>query len=407
MPQFSYKARDKNGVMRTGSRFASTLDQLNNDLINEGIFPLEIKLFKEKSAFAENFENWMQGEALHKQELAIFSRQMKLLYQAGVPMVTAFKQLSAHTRSKRLAKALLGVIQYLEKGQSLASSLEHYPKVFSPLIINIVRIGENTGHLDKAFEHIHEYLEFDANNLKQVKSAFRYPIFVLISIILAIIVLNIFVIPSFGRFYVNLTVPLPWQTRLLIGSSNVMMHYGIYFLMAFGIIGFYLMRYIRSPIGKAKFDKLLLSLPVFGSLLRRIILIRFAQSLAIMHSSGLSITQSLTLVREIIDNTYIQNQIADAQEAIERGSSFVSSINKIPLFTQLEIQILAVGEKNGELTPALKYIATFHSEEIVFELKRISDLIGPILIAVVSGLILIIALGVYLPIWNMINLVHT
>lgn len=406
MPQFSYRGRDREGNMRTGQRFATTIDNLNSELINEGISPIQISESTPTQSIQDKILDFFHNSNQHAEEMAIFARQMQLLHKAGVPMVTALKQLAANTRSKRLGHALLGITTHLEQGQSLAAAMQQYPKIFSPLIVNIVRIGENTGHLSESFGHIHQYLEFEANNSKQIKSAFRYPVFVLISIFFAVIVLNVFVVPTFARFYTNLTMELPWQTQLLIGSSNFIRHYGFYLLGGLAIGGFFLLRYISTPEGKYQWNRLELRIPVFGNLLKRIILIRFSQSLAIMLGSGLAITQSLVLLKEIILNAYIVRQLSEMQEAIEGGTSFTNAIAKVDLFTPLEIQILAVGEKNGELSPALSYIATFHSQEISFDLKRIHDLIGPIMIAAVSVLILIIALGVYLPIWNMVNLSH-
>ncbi|TAK71739.1 MAG: type II secretion system F family protein [Gammaproteobacteria bacterium] len=406
MPQFNYRGRDKEGQLRAGQRVAPSADQLNSDLIKEGIFPIHIAIVKEHADYLEKLQEWFQGQSLHTSELAIFARQMQLLHRAGVPIVTALQQLSSHTRSRRLAHALNGIIEHLEKGESLATAMQYYPSIFSPLMVNIIQIGESTGHLDQAFEHIHEYLEFETSTVKQIRSAFRYPIFVLISIAIAIVVLNLFVIPTFSRFFLNLSVSLPWQTRVLINISNFFVH-DIYYLIAILVVGgFFLYRYLKSPQGKYRWNKLELRIPIFGKLLKRIILIRFCQSMSIILSSGLSVTQSLVLVKNIIPNAYIVAQISEMQDAIERGVPFTQALKKVDLFTHLEIQILAVGEKNGELSPALSYIGHFHGDEIAFDLKRISDMIGPVLMGFVSLLILIIALGIYLPIWNMINLTH-
>lgn len=406
MPQFIYRGRDRGGHLRVGQRFAFSADNLGIELIKEGISPIQIKLSHSERSYLDKFHDWAQGETLHLQELAIFSRQMELLHKAGVPMVTALKQLAAHTRSYRLAHALHGVIEHLEKGQSLSSAMYYYPEAFSPLIINVIQIGENTGHLSEAFAHLHSYLEFEASSTKQIKSAFRYPIFVSVSIIFAIIILNIFVIPTFAKFYVGLTVSLPWQTRLLIGISNSVVDYGMYLLVVVVASSIMIYRYVRTPQGRYRWNHYALHIPFIGNLLKRIILIRFAQSLSIILTSGISVTQGLTLVKNIINNTYIGEQISRMQEGIERGVPFTQALTKIELFTPLEIQILGVGEKNGELSPALNYISNFHGQEIEFDLKRMNDWIGPIMITAISILILIIALGVYLPIWNMINLVH-
>lgn len=406
MPQFVYRGRDKNGILRAGQRFAGTIDELNNDLAREGIFPIDIKEFIQQDSTLDRLKSMLQGQTLHLEEMSIFSRQMQLLSKSGVPIIPALRQLASYTRSLKLASALNGIVEELEKGKSLSSAMSNYPRVFSPLVVNIVHIGENTGHLTEAFGHLHEYLDFEAKNRKMIKAAFRYPTFVLISIFLAITILNIFVIPTFARFYSNIDVPLPWETRFLIGMSDLVTHHGFLILGMFFGVSYVIYRYIHSPSGQYKFHHLLLRLPIFGRLYRRLILIRFAQSLAITLNSGVPVSQGLLLVKNLLNNKYIEAQVAAAQELIERGTSFTQSMAQIELFSPLENQIIAVGEKNGELGPAMSYISNFQNSEIEFDLKRLSDQIGPILIAAISGLVLIVALGIYLPVWNMINLIH-
>lgn len=407
MPEYSYRGRDKEGKLRSGERFAASLDVLSNELIKEGIFPISITVIQTKKPFLLNFKDLFQSKQLQLQELATFSRQMQLLHQAGVPIVTAIKQLGSYSRSTTLAAALEGIVDQLEKGQSLATAMAHYPDVFTPLMISLIQIGEQTGHLSEAFGHIYQYLTFESNSKKQIKAALRYPTFVIVTVFIAILSLNLFVIPTFAKFYSNLDTGLPWETQLLISVSNIFVYYGIYILIALIGLVYWFLRYLKTPTGKFKWDKFLLKLPLVGHLLKRINLIRLTQSLSIILSSGITITQGITLVKNIINNAYISDQLNQMQADIERGVSFTQAIVKVDLFTPLEVQILAVGEKNGELTPALTYIANFHGQEIEFDLKRMSDYIGPILIGIVSVLVLIIALGIYLPIWNMINLVHS
>jgi MSHA biogenesis protein MshG len=201
-------------------------------------------------------------------------------------------------------------------------------------------------------------------------------------------------------------MPLPWETRLLIGMSNIIMHYGVYLLLGFFGFCYLIYRYLQTPGGKNKYHRMLLRMPIFGKIYRRLILIRLSQTLAIILNSGIHISQGLSLVKNSLNNQYIEDQLTAAQELIERGTSFTQAMTQIELFTPLEHQIISVGEKNGELGPALSYIGTFQSGEIEFDLKRLNDSIGPILIGAISGLVLIVALGIYLPIWNMVDLVH-
>lgn len=405
MPEYTYRGRDKDGKVKVGQRTAKDIDALNMELISEGIIPLDIRLFSTDRTILDSLRNLIQGHSLYLEELTIFFRQMQILMRAGVPIIIALTQLGQYTRSHRLQLALKGTISYLEKGLDLATSMSHFPDVFTPLVTDIVRIGESTGKLPESFEQLHGYLQFEYNNSKMIKSAFRYPIFLSISIIFAIIILNIFVIPTFAQFYSSSEVSLPWETRLLIGSSHFITHQGIYVVIALIIITISLVRYIKSAEGRLQWNHFELRIPIFGNLLKRLILIRFSQSTAIAINAGISVIQSLTIVSNIINNAYIAKQIDVMKGSIERGQNFTKAISAIELFSPIELQIMSVGERNGELGPALNYISEFHSREVEYDLKRINDYLGPILIAAVSFLILIVALGVYLPIWNMINLV--
>ena len=403
--QFSYKGRDKEGRLISGQRHANDADSLNTELLKEGISVIQISLAPSKHSYWDKIQNQLKSDHLDFDELAIFARQMQLLHQANVPMVTAIKQLATYTRSARFARVLYSVTDDLEKGQPLSISMQQHVEIFSPIMISIIQIGEKTGRLSEAFGHIHQYLAFESDTRKQIKTIFRYPLFVLISIFSAFIILNVFVIPTFAKFYVNLDVPLPWQTYILIGMSNFLTHYGGYTLLFFFLLGCLLFRYLHTTQGKYRWNKYELRLPLIGNLLKRVILIRFARAFKIVINAGISIDQGLLLIKDTLSNTYVTEQLAQVQEAIKRGTDFTHAIVKINLLTPLEIQILSVGEKNGELGPAFDYIANFHSHEIEFDLKRINDQTGPLLTGVMAILILIIALGVYLPVWNMVNLI--
>ncbi len=406
MPQFTYRGRDKTGALRSGERTANSADTLNEELSREGIFTTEIREKVSTESFTEKFNSYFQNETLHLEELAMFARQMELLTKSGVPIIPSLRQLATYTRSLKLAAALNGVSDYLEKGKSLSVAMANYPNIFSSLTINLISIGENTGHLSESFANLYHYLEFEVKNRKMIKSTFRYPLFVMISILCAIIILNIFVIPTFARFYSNIEVSLPWETRFLIGMSNIVMNYGIFIVIGTIGAGYFVYRYLQTPSGRYKYDRFLLRAPIYGSVYRRLILIRLTQTMAIVLNSGIQVSQGMTLVKNSIGNKYIEDELAEAKELIERGTSFTQSITKIELFTPLENQIIAVGEKNGELGPSMSYIANFQSSEIEFDLKRLNDSIGPILIVIIAGLVLIMALGIYLPIWNMVDLVH-
>lgn len=402
MAQFTYKAHDQNGNQVSGQREANSATTLKTDLIKEGLSPIEIKALSSIGPMLDKLNDRLRGKTLFLDEISIFIRQMQVLYQAGVPINVALRQLSNYTRSRRLAYALKGILMEVEQGHELSTSMRTYPDVFSPLMIDIIQIGENSGKLDEAFGHLHKYLEFEAKNARQLKTVFRYPMFLGITIIAAMLLFNIFIIPTFAQLYESINIKLPWQTRLIIGTSDFIINRWPYIIITLFIITLSFSLYLKSPEGRLQWDRFKLSIPVIGPFVRRLALIRFSQSMAIVTDSGLPIIKGLDIVKNIIQNTYIKKQIEEAEENIKHGNKFTASISKIVLFTPMELQIIDVGESNGKFGEALKYISDFHGQEIEYDLKKLNDMIGPILIGIMSVFILILALAIYLPIWNLV-----
>jgi MSHA biogenesis protein MshG len=407
MPQFKFKGRDPTGGLRTGERSADSIDALGAILIKEGITPIEIKI-------AESTENpldsIMRFLRVHNQQnledLSIFVRQMQLLTEAGVPMIVSLAQIASLSRTKRLKYSIEKCIEYLEKGERLSGAMRHFPDIFSKLVINIVEIGENTGRLSDAFGHLHDYLTFETENQKKISSTFRYPIFMVVMIVSAVLLLNIFVIPTFAGFYSKASTSLPWQTQVLMGMSSFFIHHGFTALMVMLGVFYAWVRYLNTHQGRLFWDRFQLRIPMIGSLIKRIILIRFSQALAIILNSGISVVHAFHLVNDLLKNVYIKSQIDEAIEAIERGSHFTKAIENIELLTSIEMQIIGVGEQNGQIGAAMQYIGNFHRHEIEYDLKKLNEWVSIVLTSVVAVFILLMALGIYLPIWNMSNMMH-
>lgn len=404
MPSYIYKGRDKEGTLHTGRRFAKNVDLVNLDLLKEGITPLLITVVPDKESFLDRVADLLQGNTVRLQALAIFARQMESLHSSGVSMTTALKQLCEFTRSRKLSKALQGIIEEVEGGKTLAQAVKNYPKVFPPVAVSLIEMGEETGRLTEAFGSLYNYLDFEIETTKQLKAAMRYPSFIVVGLAIAIVILNIFVIPTFANLYKQFNAALPMPTRILIGMSDIFVHYGLYMLIGLVIIVIAFIQYIRTKSGRYAWDRFKLKVPLFGQLLARIVLVRFCRSLAIVFESGLTVTQGLALTEEVVGNQYIAKQVRSARESIERGLSFTLAITKIKIFSNMEIQVLNVGEKNGELAPALQYISDFYAREIAYTLQHIVDWLNPIILSIMGIFILIIALGIYLPIWNMVKL---
>lgn len=405
MPMFEFEGRSAAGQSISGKRPANSADLLSAELLKEGITPIRISETAAQTNALDSIRRLFRRK-IKTEELSMFARQMHTLMKAGVPITTAIKQLGETARAPRITEVLQGVVRTLESGQDLASAFQRYPDVFSPLMVSMIRIGQNAGRLDEAFLRLNQYLELEGNTMKQAKAALRYPLFVLITVVVAIVIVNIFVIPTFGRIFARANVPLPTITVILVTISNVFINHWLFLLIAVLVIGIASFKYLNTAKGKLQWHTLLLKLPILGNILQRIILMRFAQTFAITVNSGISITDGLALVGESIDNLYARQAIIAMQNAIQRGNSLTQAASASFLFTSLELQMLSVSEQTGALGEMLEQIAVFYQREVNYDLKRLNDMIEPLLIVILSVMVLILALAIYLPIWNMMQIVR-
>jgi len=401
MPIFIYKGRDTKGILVNGKRMAQAADTLSLQLIQEGITPIKILAEEDSKSDWQKIKEEFFYRKVSTEELAVFARQMYTLVSTGVPISTSLRHLADTMRNTNLATILYGVVEHLEAGQDMATAMQNYPKIFSPLMISMVRVGQSSGHIADAFMRINQYLELETSAAKDIKTALRYPFFVMIAMVIAVVLINVFVIPSFAKVFAQAKVELPWATRFFIGMSNFFVHDWIILLIgaASAIWGFYY--YISTISGRLAWDKFLLHVPIIGKVLNGIMLLRFSQSFAITLNSGIPLIEGIELIAQSVNNEYAKKRILMMREAIERGNNLAQAAAITNLFSPLELQILSISEETGELGPMLDQIAMFYKREVDYDLKRLGDTIEPILIIFIAGLILILAFAVYLPIWDL------
>lgn len=405
MPTFGYKGRDRAGKAVSGTRLAQSADNLGIQLLKEGITPIQITLKIKRMRYLEIIKDWLSGQSVSLDELSMFARQMHTLCKTGVPITIAIKQLAENARTSLMIQALHGIVENLEAGQDLASAMQRYP-IFSPLMITMVRVGQNSGRLDETFLQLNQYLELESSAMKQVSESLRYPSLIFLVIITGMILINIFVIPTFAEVYQRANVPLPLVTIILINISGFFNHYWLYLLVIISLMVTAVYYYLKTAEGKYLWHKYQLKIPVIGIILKRIVLLRFAQTFAVIVNSGVSLMEGLSLVAQATNNAYAYREIMDMQEAIQRGNSLTQAAQTSDLFTPLELQMLAVSEETGELGPMLEQIAIFYRREVDYDLRQLSSIIEPILLILLSLIILTLAFAVYLPIWNMVKLVR-
>ncbi|RTR40465.1 type II secretion system F family protein [Shewanella canadensis] len=402
MATYKYRGRDAQGQQVTGMVDAASESAAADQLMSRAVIPLELNEAKEKREFS--LASLFKGK-VSLDELQIFSRQMYSLTRSGIPILRAIAGLSETTHSQRMRDALNDISEQLTSGRPLSSAMNHHPDVFDALFVSMVHVGENTGKLEDAFIQLSGYIEREQETRRRIKAAMRYPIFVLIAIALAMVILNIMVIPKFAEMFSRFGADLPWATKVLIGTSNLFVNY--WPAMLVGLIGTFIgIRYWHSTEkGEKQWDKWKLHIPAVGSIIERSTLSRYCRSFSMMLSAGVPMTQALSLVADAVDNAYMHDRIVGMRRGIESGDSMLRVSNQSKLFTPLVLQMVAVGEETGQIDQLLNDAADFYEGEVDYDLKNLTAKLEPILIGFVAGIVLILALGIYLPMWDMLNVV--
>jgi len=404
MTRFSYQARDANGRPFNGHVEAASATVVAEQLSESGAIPLAIAAVQAERAPALAL-SWFKPK-VKIDELIIFSHQMATLAKAGISVVRAVRGLSESARNPRLGVVLEAVATDLEGGVDFATSLKRHGDVFSNLYASVIHVGENTGRLDEAFRRIAKYLELERETIKRLKSATRYPSFVLIAIGVAITILNMFVIPAFADVFAKFHAQLPWQTRVILVISQFSVAYWPYLLTIVSGSVYGIVRWIGTVEGRHAWDRFKLRLPIIGPIFERINLARFCQTFAMVMKSGLPVTQGLTVVANAIGNEYMARLVLGMRAGIERGESITTTAGASGMFTPVVMQMIAVGEETGSIDDLLVQSAGFYEEEVDYSLKTLTDAIEPILIIAIGAMVLVLALGVFLPLWDLSSVAH-
>ena len=400
--QFSYRGRDNRGAVQQGLLAAANADAAASELMRRGITPLTIQEQAAKESLSDRFSKLpLFRRAITLDELIVFCRQMHALTKAGIPLIRTMRGLAETSRSPELAEVLEDVTSRLEGGNTMATAMQAHPRVFSDLFIAMIHVGENTGMLDDAFKRLSSILELERDTRRRLKQAMRYPTFVMVALLAALMVVNFLVIPKFASVFNKLGADLPFLTQILVGTSNFLL--GYWYILLFGLAagGLLIRQWKQTEQGRLTWDRYKLRIPIIGPLLELITLSRFARNFATMLSAGMPVTQALTVVADATDNAWIARHIKDMRLGIERGESLLRTARQSQMFTPLILQMIAVGEETGSVDDMLNNVADFYDEDVDYRLKRLAESIEPILIVAMGILVLILALGVFLPIWDL------
>lgn len=401
MAKFQYQGRDSKGASVEGVLDVMSANAAASELAKKGITPIKIAEQTVKKQSVANINIQIFKPTVNLDELIIFCRQMNALTRAGIPIIRAMKGLADSTKSELLKSTLFDVARRLESGINLASSMQAHSNVFSELFISMIHVGENTGQLEIAFKRLSENLEMERDTRKRIKSATRYPTMVISAIFIALFIVNLFVIPKFAGVFAKFGAELPWPTQVLVATSNFCLDYWWLIIASIiaGIMGF--KKWVKTKEGAYRWDKKKLTFPIVGVLFEQIGMSRFTRNFAMMLSAGMPITHALAIAADATGNKYIGSKIIGMKIGIERGDSLLRTARATEIFTPLVLQMIAVGEETGSIDSLLNEVADFYDEEADYSLKRLSEAIEPILIVAMGGIVLVLALGVFLPIWDL------
>nr|WP_155434197.1 type II secretion system F family protein [Pseudoduganella danionis] len=375
-----------------------------NQLSSAGATPVQITLTRggatpKGEGIAGLGKLW--ARSVTSMDVQLFSRQIYTLLKSGVPIMRGLAGLQESAINPSFGAVIKDLRESLDAGRELSVAMRRHPKVFSEFYLSMVRVGEMTGRLEEVFLRLFDHMEFEREMRARVKSATRYPIFVIVAMLLAVVVVNIFVIPQFVKVFESFHAELPLMTRLLIGGSRFTVDYWmqLLFLSVAGLVG--VRGWIRTRAGRYRWDRMKLKFPIAGKIILKATLARFARSYALSSRSGVPIVQALTVVSQTVDNAYLSKRVERMRDSVERGDSILRTAMAAKVFTPVVIQMIAVGEESGSLDELMEEIAQMYEREVDYELKTLAAQIEPILITFLGVLVLVLALGIFVPIWDL------
>ena len=402
MPEFSYKAKNMAGEIFTGSLSVSSKQEVNDFLDQQEYFPIEIKEKKDKS---DNINFFDRFQKVSSSDIANFTKQVATLIGAGVPIVSALEALHDQTDDEKFRGIIGSLITDVSSGASFSDSLLKHKSTFSNLYVNMVRAGESAGVLEDVLRRLSDFMEHDESVKKSIKSAMRYPIIVMVALTMAFFFAVTFIIPKFATMFERSGVELPIITQILLLINSLITDYWYIAFSTLGLIIYLIRRVLGTTKGRLMWDGFKLKLPVFGPLFLKNSISRFTHMLETLNSSGIHIIEALQICSETAGNAAISKEIDQARLDVEIGTGLAEALERGHLFPPMTIRMIKTGQDAGSLDEMLISIFRQYDEEVKYLTERLSSMVEPMMTVVIGVFILIIALGIFLPMWGMYDAV--
>jgi type IV pilus assembly protein PilC len=400
---YAYRVRDRQGKLLGGTLEADNEQAVVAKLRQLGYAPVSIEA--EKGAGMKAEIRLPGAGRVKLKDLAVFSRQFATMINSGLSLLRALTILGEQTANKRLAQIIILVRAEVEKGVSLSAAMAKHPKAFNRLYVSMVRAGEVGGFLDQVLVKVAETFEKEVALRGKIKSAMTYPVVVFVMVVGIVAAMLVFIVPTFESLYESLGGKLPLPTQLLINASNILRKFFLLVILAIGVLVFAFRRWKATQKGRYAVDKFKLKVKVFGPLFHKTALSRFSRTLATLIRSGVPILQALEIVGETVNNSVISRAVHDVQDSVREGESLATPLSKHATFPPMVVQMMAVGEETGALEVMLAKVADFYDQEVEAAVASLTSLIEPIMIAVMGAAVGGMVIALYMPLFNIINLV--
>lgn len=403
-PYFKYTAEDSKGRYIVEHGRADAPIEIAKKLRKKGYHMRSIKEIDGLSSDNTESKKIFNKKNVKLNDLLIFSEQFSVMLRSGIPIIEALTIIGEQIENKKFADIIVKLKQDVEKGSSLSETMALYPKVFPYFYCQMVRVGEKAGILDDILSDLTEYYRWQSNITKKIKSSLYYPLLVLITAFLAIIMLLIKVIPSFVEIFSSFNAGLPLPTRIVIFVSQFIQNYYLYFLGSIVILIIIAKYYLRKEKGREKFDNLSLSIPYFGKIKKLLIIWRFSKMMSLLIKNGISLLDSLDMMEDIVSNKVVKSLINNVQIEVREGAEFSKALNRTNFFPLIMIKMTKTGEKAGLLDEMLGEAANYLKDQLERRIKNLVTLIEPVLIIGLAFIVGFIAVSVILPMFNMYSL---
>lgn len=399
MAKFIFKAKNAEGDLKEGIIDAASGDAAIEVMQKNNLFPISLREEQKQSAFYRGLLRYMNR--VTAKELMVFFRQLGILIEAKVPIVTSLIAIKEQTSNQYFQKVLEEVINDIEDGLPLSDAMKKHRNVFSGFSTNIIQAGEVSGNLRKSVDYVADNIEKNYKLTAKVKSALMYPAIVMVVFFIIAFVVVSFIIPKLTMMIKELNAAIPWYTKVIISVSDFMAMY--WWAVAIAILGFIggLIYYLKTEDGRKEWDQVKLKLPIFGKILQEVYIARFADNLAVLLAGGIPIIRALTVVSSVINNTQYQAIFLRAADEVKIGGQMSDVFRKFPLIPPIVSQMVKIGEESGQIDLVLKHVASFYEQETDQATKNLSSLIEPILIVVLGVAVSILAFSIILPIYNL------